>query len=182
MIPLPVGKWKMALVSLLCLSVCAAACAPAGVETRAPAPLATFTRAAPALTAAPAAAAQDPAAVVTVTVEPVVPAQTETPGPTPALSQDSATAITAVSGPLSVNITSPQDEAVVQAAQVDLIGEADPETVISIDDQFIVVGQERKFSVSLTLDEGPNVIEITASDPAGNEGTTYLTIIYDPQP
>lgn len=85
-------------------------------------------------------------------------------------------------GPLSVIIKGIADESVVQARQLELNGEADPETVINFDDQIVFVGQNRTFSLSLALDEGPNLIEITASDPAGNTGTVYLSVTYDPQP
>jgi hypothetical protein len=85
-------------------------------------------------------------------------------------------------GPLSVILENIVDNAVVQTSQFTLSGTADPETVISFDDQIVLVGQDRSFSLALALEEGPNMIEITASDPAGNTNTAYLTITYDPQP
>lgn len=81
-----------------------------------------------------------------------------------------------VHGPLSVMIDSPLDNAELTDPTVALSGEADPETVISINDQIVVTGSDRKFSVPLTLEAGPNVIEITASDAAGNQGTVFMTL------
>jgi hypothetical protein len=130
--------------------------------------------------ATPTLAAQAPAAQVSPT--PAAPAEPETEIPAADLPPEITPADSPLRGPLSVIITSPLENAVVQTDRVDLTGEADPETVISIDDQIVLVGPERKFSVPLALDEGPNTIEITASDPAGNAGTVYLTVIYTPQP
>ena len=79
-------------------------------------------------------------------------------------------------GPLSVVINSPLDNAELTDPAVTLSGEADPETVISFNDQIVVTGSDRKFSVPLTLEAGPNVIEITASDAAGNQGTVFMTL------
>ncbi len=83
-------------------------------------------------------------------------------------------------GPLSVLITSPADGAEITGGAVELKGEADPETVISVDDQIVVAGQDRKFSIPLNLSAGLNIIEITASDLDGNQGTVYLTLTYTP--
>ncbi len=83
-------------------------------------------------------------------------------------------------GPLSVIITQPADGAEVQTGTVTLEGQADPETVINIGDQILVVDAGRKFSVPLAMAEGPNIIEITASDPDGNQATGYLTLTYSP--
>jgi len=85
-------------------------------------------------------------------------------------------------GPLSVIILSIADNTTVQTDKIDLNGLAKPQTVINFDDQIIYVGPERTFIVSIQLTEGPNAIEITASDPDGNQETVYLTVTYDPQP
>lgn len=107
------------------------------------------------------------------------PTQADTDGQT----QPSATPASAqFQGPLSVLIDNIADNMVVQADRLELNGQADPETVISFDDQIVFVGLNRAFNVSLTLEEGPNVIEITASNPAGDSATVYLSITYDPQP
>lgn len=82
-------------------------------------------------------------------------------------------------GPLSVVINSPLDNAELTDPAVVLSGEADPDTVISINDAIVVTGADRKFSVPLTLEAGPNVIEITASDAAGNQGTVFMTLYVD---
>jgi hypothetical protein len=40
------------------------------------------------------------------------------------------------------------------------------------------VDAEGKFSTMVTLEEGPNPIEVLASDFEGNEGSVTLTVIY----
>lgn len=61
-----------------------------------------------------------------------------------------------------------------------LNGQAAPETVLSFnDDQILVVGEDGKFSIPLTLDEGPNLIQITASDAEGNTLDMELSILFD---
>ena len=64
-----------------------------------------------------------------------------------------------------------------------LNGQAAPETVLSVnDDQILVVGEDGKFSIPLTLDEGPNLIQITASDAEGNTLDMEISILFDPAP
>lgn len=45
-----------------------------------------------------------------------------------------------------------------------LAGEAPPNTVISINDEILVVDKSGTFQTTLHLDEGPNLIEVLASD------------------
>ncbi len=84
-------------------------------------------------------------------------------------------------GPLSVVLYGPLDGAVISTQWVEFTGEADPDTVISFNDELVLTGPDRKFSQLMLLDEGPNVIEITASDIQGNQGTIYITITYEPE-
>ena len=84
------------------------------------------------------------------------------------------------SGPLVVTLTSPADETVVSAPQVDVAGQAPAETVISIGDSITVVDASGQFSIPVPLEEGPNSLEIVASDPDGNQVTVTLTVTYDP--
>ena len=83
-------------------------------------------------------------------------------------------------GPLSVVILSPLDSALVQISPVEIKGEAEPGTVISIDDTTILVDKNRTFLVQLPLQPGTNLIEIIASDPEGKQVFAYLTLVYEP--
>ncbi len=102
-------------------------------------------------------------------------------GASTALPQASGAApMVVTAGPLSVSITSPLDEAVVNTPQVDVTGQAPPETVITINDVIVVVDASGQFSATVLLDEGPNELAIKASDPAGNEADSQLTVTYEP--
>jgi hypothetical protein len=83
-------------------------------------------------------------------------------------------------GSLSIQLFSPQDEAVFNVAQINVSGKAPVGTVISINDQIIVVSESGDFSVPVLLEEGPNVIELVASDLDGNELDIVLAVVYEP--
>lgn len=61
-------------------------------------------------------------------------------------------------------------------------GRADPDTVISIQDALVVVPEDRRFRVQITLVEGINLIEIIASDRDENQEVFYLTVDYVREP
>ena len=84
------------------------------------------------------------------------------------------------SGTLTVTITSPAAEAVVSAPQVQVEGQAPPETVISIGDSIMAVDATGQFSLGVPLEEGPNELAIVVSDPAGNQASARLVVTYDP--
>ncbi|MEJ5241648.1 MAG: hypothetical protein WHS87_10665 [Anaerolineales bacterium] len=79
-----------------------------------------------------------------------------------------------------LQIVAPQDGDVVNTPSVLLRGFAPPETVISINDDIYLVGPQGQFEIPLTLEEGPNVFEIVASDLSGNEESVILVITYQP--
>jgi hypothetical protein len=87
---------------------------------------------------------------------------------------------TNISGPLWLQVLSPQDEAVVNTPQVDVIGLALPGAVVSVNDEILIVGDDQQFKTTATLDEGPNLIEIIASDENGHEISLTLTVTYEP--
>ena len=79
-----------------------------------------------------------------------------------------------------LQVLSPQDEDTVNTPQVDVIGSAPAGTVISINDDILIVGADAKFKSTQILDEGLNLIEIVASDDSGNETSLELTVTYEP--
>jgi hypothetical protein len=81
---------------------------------------------------------------------------------------------------LWLQVLAPLDEAVVNALQVDVIGAAPVGTVISVNDEILIVGADQQFRTTVLLEEGPNLIEILASDENGNEASALLTITYEP--
>ena len=85
-----------------------------------------------------------------------------------------------VSGDLWLQILSPLDEAVVNLPQVSIEGRAPAETVLSINDEILIVGDDQQFKILLALEEGPSLIEILASDLQGNQISLTLTVIFEP--
>jgi hypothetical protein len=83
-------------------------------------------------------------------------------------------------GNIWLQMTSPQDGDTVNTPQVDVIGMAPAGAVVSVNDDIIVVSDDQQFKSTVALDEGPNLIEIVASDDNGNETDLQLTVIYEP--
>ena len=81
---------------------------------------------------------------------------------------------------LSLIITSPADESVVEVNNIIITGQTAPEAVVSVNGDVVNVDASGKFSAPVTLEEGPNVIEINATDPAGNEASTEIVVAYSP--
>ena len=54
--------------------------------------------------------------------------------------------------------------------------------MFSVNDQVVDVGLDGSFSVNVTLEEGPNVFDITATDADGSEVSTELTVFAVPSP
>jgi len=111
--------------------------------------------------------------ISTSTVIPQVLLSTVTP-------QSTVGSVTEISGSLWLQVLSPLDEAVVNTPQVDVTGSAPAGTVVSIDDEILIVGSDQQFKTTVTLDEGPNLIEVIASDENGNEMSVLLTVTYEP--
>ena len=78
-----------------------------------------------------------------------------------------------------VTILSPVDGAVVNTPYVEVKGLAAPDTVLTLNDEILVVDQSGTFSLQLPLVEGPNQIQIVASDLDGNEVELELVVTYD---
>ncbi len=85
-----------------------------------------------------------------------------------------------VAGAMGLQITSPQDGDIVNTPQVDVIGTALAGTVVSVNDDILVLGEDHQFKSTISLDEGPNLIEVVASDNNGNETSVILTVTYEP--
>jgi hypothetical protein len=89
-------------------------------------------------------------------------------------------AITRSSGSLTVRVLQPVDGTVTRNAAVKVKGEAPPEAVVTVNDDILVVGSDGRFESDVSLEQGPNVIEIIASDVNGNEVSFELGVTYEP--
>lgn len=68
----------------------------------------------------------------------------------------------------------------VTTAQVRVEGITLPDAVVSVNGDLITVDERGNFSTQVALAEGPNVIDVVASDFSGNEVSKSLAIIYLP--
>jgi glucodextranase-like protein len=87
---------------------------------------------------------------------------------------------TEAAGTLVLQVLAPQDDSVVNAPQVDVIGLAPSEAVVSVNDDILIVGADGRFKTTISLNEGPNLVEVVASDENGNEVSQILTVTYEP--
>jgi uncharacterized protein YfaP (DUF2135 family) len=79
---------------------------------------------------------------------------------------------------LSLKVTNPQDESIVYAFETVVAGVTSPDAVVSVNGMLVDVDAEGKFSTTVSLEEGPNSIEVIASDYEGHKASQILTVIY----
>ena len=107
------------------------------------------------------------------------PAPTATSIPTPTATA-TATPEGALPSELFLEITEPADESVVSQATVTVRGLTTPDAIVSVGGQTIDVDAQGEFAVEITLEPGPNIIELVASNLEGMEESTLISLIYIP--
>ena len=80
----------------------------------------------------------------------------------------------------SLTVTQPADESIINTDKVEVIGITTPGAVVSINGELADVNEEGNFTMMVVLEEGPNIIEVIASDLEGNEESHTLVIVYVP--
>jgi uncharacterized protein YfaP (DUF2135 family) len=83
--------------------------------------------------------------------------------------------------PLPLEVTEPQDESVVYTSEVVVKGTTNADAVVTVNGLVADVDADGKFSVTVSLEEGPNLIEVYASDFEYREASEILTVIYEIQ-
>jgi len=69
---------------------------------------------------------------------------------------------------------------VVNVKEIPAVGRASPDATVSVNGQIVEMDTVGNFETVLPLEEGINLIEVIASDLAGDVRTRVLTIIYIP--
>ena len=154
---------------LLLFVACARQLTPTPTATLTPSPTPTATigvtptpTPTPTLTPTPTATpTRTPTATLT-------PTPTTTPTPTPPPVQ------------LFIDLVSPQDDSVVTSDQVSVNGVTSPDATLSVNGLLVKPNTDGAFSTTIKLSEGVNLIEIIATDLAGNQATRVLTVAYIP--
>ena len=109
---------------------------------------------------------------------------TPAPTPTPRATATATPTLTPTTTALFLEITQPADGAEVSTSSINVTGKTIPGAVVSasIDEAVEIadVEQDGNFSVTVMLEEGPNLIEVIASDPLGNEEYATVAVVYIP--
>ncbi len=113
-------------------------------------------------------------------------ATTPTPSPSPTAAPEPTlmSTPTPASLPLFLDIVEPEDWSVASAGAILVSGNTIPTALVSafLNGEISIadVGGDGSFSFTLSLEEGPNFIEVIASDLEGNEKYTAITVVYIP--
>jgi hypothetical protein len=97
----------------------------------------------------------------TATTPALGPAETPTVAPRPPQSPQ------VVAGSLSLTVLAPVDGSTVSAPGLQVRGTTSPRAVVSVNGELAHVDQNGGFAVTVALDEGPNLIQVIASDRSG---------------
>jgi len=84
-------------------------------------------------------------------------------------------------GSPNLQVSAPGNNLVLETDSTDVYGITDNDTVISINNETVPVTNEGRFSTSLKLHRGVNVIKVKALNKAKKETTNVLTIEYKPK-
>ena len=107
----------------------------------------------------------------------VPPSPTATPKPT-ATPSATATPEPTLATDLFLEVITPEDGSVVSQETIVIEGITTPDAVVSIDGETIGVNAQGEFSVEVSLQEGPNIIEVAASNLTGEQESTLLSVFY----
>ncbi len=125
-------------------------------------------------------------AIPEVTLAPIIP---ETPGtpaiPVPSIpplspTQQVVPVTPAPAESIYLEIIEPENESIITQSPITISGTATLDATVSINGNIVDVGDEGAFSATMDLEEGPNVLEIVATDFSGNQVDRILTVIYIP--
>ncbi|MBI4301101.1 MAG: hypothetical protein HY664_00660 [Chloroflexi bacterium] len=87
---------------------------------------------------------------------------------------------TSKTGALFLDITQPEDESIVTSASVQVKGKTVSQAVVSINGELTEVDNSGRFTTTVALEEGPNLIDVIATDREGGEVQKSIVIIYAP--
>jgi hypothetical protein len=77
---------------------------------------------------------------------------------------------------IPLSVTEPLDAASIAASRVAVKGRTKPGAVVNVNDEIGTADANGNFSVSISLDEGPNAIDVIAADDSGKESELLLLV------
>ena len=88
--------------------------------------------------------------------------------------------VTSLALPFLLLITEPENESVVSAPELPLTGRTGPNAIVSIDGRSAPVDRYGYFSATIALNEGPNFIDVVATNDDGTTLSEVVAVIYRP--
>jgi hypothetical protein len=77
---------------------------------------------------------------------------------------------------LPLNVTEPADSAIINGDTVTVQGTTTPGATVSVNDNVITADSTGAFSTNVSLDAGPNAIDVIATDDNNNQGEVLLMV------
>ncbi len=108
---------------------------------------------------------------------PTAPVATATPTPPP---PTTPTPTPVPAAPSGLVVTAPVDETVTTASPISVKGSAPIDAIVSVNGKVVALQNDGSFAVTVDLLEGPNLVEVTASDYQGNTVSKVITVMYLP--
>lgn len=81
---------------------------------------------------------------------------------------------------LFLSVTQPENNSTTSSNKSEVKGITSPEAVVTINGELAEVDAEGNFTMTVALEEGPNLIEVIASDTEGNQESRTFAVIYVP--
>jgi len=75
-----------------------------------------------------------------------------------------------------LTVTQPADGSIVDVGKIEVRGHTSPGAVVSVNDEIAMADTQGIFTVTINLEEGPNIIEVIASNEEGEEAGINLTV------
>ena len=86
--------------------------------------------------------------------------------------------VTSLALPFLLLVTEPENQSIVSVSFLSLSGRTGPNAIVSVNGRSVPVDRFGYFSSSVQLDEGPNVIDVVATNDDGRTLSTVLAVIY----
>lgn len=77
-------------------------------------------------------------------------------------------------------VTAPEDQSVVSASRQPVSGRTAADAIVSVNGVGVEVDEAGAFSTTVTLEPGPNLIEVVGTSPDGRVLSAVLAVIYRP--
>ena len=77
-------------------------------------------------------------------------------------------------------VTEPEDQSIVSASRQPVRGRTAPDAIVSVNGVGVEVDEAGAFSTTVTLEQGPNIIEVVGTSPDGRVLSAVLAVIFRP--